>query len=161
MEKKILILGVGNILLRDEGIGVRAVEYLQDQYIWPEHVRLLEGGTQGMMLMGAMQDCDLLLVLDAVLGDGPAGSLYRLKGDDLRQSLGFKDSMHQTDLVDTLICCQLNGHSPESVVLGMQPEDWHSLEVGLSPNIAARIPDLCRMALEELQKHHIQPIAKD
>ena len=67
-DKRILILGVGNILLTDEGFGVRAVEYLEAHYRWPAHVRLMDGGTQGLMLMPELQECDFLVVLDVVLG---------------------------------------------------------------------------------------------
>ena len=148
---RILILGVGNILLRDEGIGVAAVRRLQECYEWPENVELLDGGTQGIKLMPQIQQCDLLLVLDAVLGDGPPGALYRLEGNEVRNSLGFRDSVHQTDLADTLLFCRLaGGPCPEVLVLGMQPAEWHTLQPELTPESAARIPALCAYAVKEL-----------
>jgi hydrogenase maturation protease len=153
---RILVLGVGNILLGDEGLGVEALRCLAESRVWPENVRLLDGGTQGMMLMAEMQECDFLLVLDAVLGDGPPGTLYRLTGEDLRKSLSFRDSMHQTDLVDTLICCELGGRRPETLVLGMQPEDWQSVRAELTPAVAARIPALCGAALAELRLRGVE-----
>jgi hydrogenase maturation protease len=153
---RILILGVGNVLLRDEGIGVAAVRYLQERYEWPENVELLDGGTQGLKLMPLIQECDFLLVLDAILGDGPPGALYRLKGDEVRNSLGFRDSTHQTDLVDTLACCRLAGHCPETLVIGMQPTEWRSLQPELTLESAARIPALCACAIEELQHRGVE-----
>ncbi len=149
---RILILGVGNILLGDEGLGPAALNMLRERRQWPEHIRLLDGGTLGMGLMAEIQDCDFLLVLDAVLGEDAPGTIYRLTGEDLRKSMGFKDSMHQMDLVDTLICCELTGTRPETVVLGMQPGTWRDLRAELSPAIAARLPDLCAAALEELRR---------
>lgn len=151
MPQKILVLGVGNILLADEGIGVRAIEHLQNHYSFPAHVRLLEGGTQGLMLMDALMDCDILIVLDAVLGKGEPGTFYRLTDDNLRQSLTFRDSMHQTDLVDTLISCDLAGHRPDAIVLGMQPADYTSLCPELTPAVAQRLPAFCDWALKELR----------
>lgn len=150
-DKRILILGVGNILLTDEGFGVRAVEYLEAHYRWPVHVRLMDGGTQGLMLMPELQECDFLVVLDVVLGPEAPGTVYLLEGEDLRKSLSFRDSMHQTDLVDTLIYCDLAGHRPDAVVIGMEPADYHTMEIGLTPVCQARLPDLAGKVVEELR----------
>ena len=97
-QKKVLILGVGNILLRDEGFGVRAVEYLQQHYQWPDNVRLLDGGTQGLMLLPAIQDCHSLVVLDVVLGPEAPGTVYLLEGDDLKhlEVVRLNDCAHHT-----------------------------------------------------------------
>lgn len=145
----VLILGVGNILFTDEGIGVRAVEHLRGQAALPPGVELLDGGTLGGRLMDAIMACRRLIVLDAVLGGGAPGSIYRLEGEGLRKSLSFRDSMHQTDLVDTLVYCDLIGHRPETVVFGMEPADYQSMGTELSPVCAARIPDLAECALRE------------
>ena len=152
MAQRVLILGVGNILFSDEGIGVRAVEYLREHATFPDNVVLLDGGTLGMRLMDAIMDCDLLIVLDAVLGEGTPGSLYRLEGDQLRNSLSFKDSMHQLDLVDTLVFCELAGHRPKAVVVGMEPSDYQTMCPELTPVCAAQIPEMCRRALEVLHQ---------
>lgn len=148
----VLILGVGNILFTDEGIGVRAVNHLRDHAALPAGVELLDGGTLGGRLMDAIMACRRLIVLDAVLGDGKPGDIYRLEGEDLRKSLSFRDSMHQTDLVDTLIYCELLGNRPKTVVLGMEPADYRSMGTELSPCCAARIPDLAELALRESQR---------
>ena len=148
---KILVLGVGNILYTDEGVGVRAMERLRETYIFSDNVTLMDGGNLGMRLMGPLLETDSCIVLDAVLGDDAPGTIYRLTGNDLRKSLAFKDSMHQSDLVDTLISCELIGHRPETVVIGMEPEDFKTLAVELSPAIAARLPAMCEIALAELR----------
>jgi len=142
-DKNILVLGVGNILLTDEGFGVRAVEYLQTHYDWPPNVRLMDGGTSGLMLMGELQQCDVVIVLDVVLGSGEPGSVYLLEGEDLRNSLSFRDSMHQTDLLDTLISCELAGHRPQAFVIGFQPYDFKTMSVELTPEAQAALPDFC------------------
>ena len=154
-DKKILILGVGNILLTDEGFGVRAVEYLETHYRWPERVRLMDGGTQGLMLMPELLECDFLVVLDVVLGPEAPGTVYLLEGEDLRKSLSFRDSMHQTDLLDTLITCHMAGHRPEAVVIGLQPFDYKTMQVGLSPQAQALLPEFCRKAGEEMARRGI------
>ena len=148
--ERILVLGVGNILYTDEGIGVRAMELARERWDFPENVTLLDGGTLGMGLMAALTSCDIVFVLDAVLGGGEAGAIYRLTVLDLRRSLSFRDSMHQTDLADTLIFCELIGKRPEAVVLGMEPEDYMSMGTELSPTARKRLPLLCGLLRDEL-----------
>ena len=150
VPRKILILGVGNILYTDEGVGVRAVERLLETYDFSDNVTLLDGGNLGMRLMGPLMDADYCIVLDAVLGGDVPGTIYRLTGEDLRKSLAFKDSMHQSDLVDTLLSCELVGNRPETVVIGMEPFDFKTLGIELSPAIAARVAAMLDIALREL-----------
>lgn len=150
--KRILVLGVGNILYTDEGVGVRVVEHLQAGYSFSENVILMDGGTLGTRLMGPILEADFLIVVDAVLGGDPPGAIYRLTGDDLRKSLAFKDSMHQTDLVDTLIYCGLVGNRPDAVVVGIEPEDYQSMAVELSPTLAKRVPDMAQVVLREIEQ---------
>lgn len=148
---KILILGVGNILYTDEGVGVRAVEQLLADFDFSDNVTLMDGGNLGMRLMEPLMACDYCIVLDAVLGGDVPGTVYRLTGEDLRKSLAFKDSMHQSDLVDTLIYCELIGKRPETVVIGMEPFDFKTMAVELSPTIAERVPAMLDIALAELR----------
>lgn len=154
----ILVLGVGNILFTDEGIGVRAVELALSRYQFPRGVTLLDGGTLGMGLMGALMDCDLVIVLDAVLGGGEPGAIYRLTGDDLRKSVSFRDSMHQTDLVDTLIYCDLAGHRPDAVVLGMEPADYQTMGTELSSVATDRLPLLVDLLIRELAERGAEAV---
>ncbi|AGW14015.1 HyaD/HybD family hydrogenase maturation endopeptidase [Megalodesulfovibrio gigas] len=150
---RILVMGVGNILYTDEGLGVRLVEHLEARYDFSEQVTLFDGGTLGMRLMGPIMECDLLIVLDAVLGGDEPGAIYRLTGDDLRKSLAFKNSMHQTDLVDTLIFCQLAGHCPEAVIIGMEPFDYETMHPEISPLAQERLPLMAEVALKEIAAH--------
>ncbi|EPR42216.1 hydrogenase expression/formation protein [Desulfovibrio sp. X2] len=150
--KRILVMGVGNILWSDEGLGVRTVEWLEKNYDFSGNVSLFDGGTLGMRLMEPIMESDLLIVVDAVLGDGDPGSIYRLTGDDLRKSLAFKNSMHQTDLVDTLIYCDIAGHRPEAVVIGVEPYDFQTMAVEVSPCIAERMPEIAKVVLEEISR---------
>lgn len=149
---RILVLGVGNILYTDEGLGVRAVSFLQENYSFSENVTLMDGGTLGIKLMDAMMNCDYLIVVDAVLGGSNSGSIYRLTGEDLRKSLGFNDSMHQTDLVDTLIYCELAGNRPETVVIGMEPTDYQTMSTEVSPLTAEKLPAMHTFVLEEVSR---------
>ncbi|EMG38745.1 hydrogenase expression/formation protein [Desulfocurvibacter africanus PCS] len=152
IDRNILVLGVGNILFTDEGVGVRLVERLQAEYDFSENVTLMDGGTLGTRLMDPIMASKYLVVVDAVLGDDAPGSIYRLTGDDLRKSLAFKNSLHQTDLVDTLIYCDILGNRPEAVIVGIEPHDYKTMAVDLSDTIQTRMPDLMAAVLAEVAK---------
>ncbi len=147
----ILVLGVGNILYTDEGAGVRVIEKLLEDYDFSDNVTLLDGGTLGTKLMEPIMACQKLIVVDAVLGGDEPGSVYRLTGEDLRKSLAFKNSLHQSDLVDTLILCELTGHRPEAVVIGVEPHDYKSLAVELSDVVTQRLPRIAEIVLDEVR----------
>jgi hydrogenase maturation protease len=149
--RRILLLGVGNILYRDEGVGVHALRLLEQNYRFSDNVTLTDGGVMGKLLMAVLMEHEAVVVLDAVLGGEKAGTVYRLEGEGLRKSLGFHDSQHQVDLVDTLISCGLIGNRPETVVIGMEPENYTEPGTELTPTCAAALPKLVKHALEELQ----------
>ena len=149
-DKRILVLGVGNILFTDEGIGVRCIERMQQDFSFSDNVTLMDGGTLGTKLMGPILESDYLIVCDAVLcGDAP-GSVYRLMGEDLRKSLAFRDSMHQTDLVDTLGMCELVGNRPEAIVIGMEPADYHTMALELSETADRSMPVMIESVVREI-----------
>jgi hydrogenase maturation protease len=149
---RILVMGVGNILFTDEGLGVRVIEALEEKYTFSENVELFDGGTLGMRLMDPIMNSDYLIVVDAVLGDGEPGDVYRLTDDDLRKSLAFKNSMHQTDLVDTLIYCDIAGNRPEAVVVGVEPYDFQTMAVELSGTIQEKLPSILEKVVGEISK---------
>lgn len=150
-QRRILVLGVGNILYTDEGVGVRCVEKLEREYEFSDNVTLMDGGTLGMRLMDALLNCDMAIILDAVLGGQAPGTIYRCTGDDLRKSVAFKDSMHQSDLVDTLIYCGLIGTRPDAVVIGIEPHDYHTMSIEVSEALAERLDDMAGHALKEVE----------
>lgn len=149
--KKILLLGVGNILYRDEGLGVYAVQELEKKYDFPDTVSVVDGGVMGKLLMSVLMDHDLVIVADAVLGGGEPGDCYRLTDEGLRKSLGFRDSQHDVDLVDTLISCELIGKRPETVVIGMEPGDYLTMSTDMTPACLEKFPKFLGHILEELE----------
>lgn len=151
MIKRILLLGVGNILYKDEGLGVYAFRHLQENYSFSDNVTLMDGGTMGKLLMSELMDHDVVIVMDAVLGGEAPGTVYRLVDEALRKSLGFHDSQHQVDLVDTLLSCELIGKRPETVVIGMEPGDYVSMGTELTPVCREKMPKLISHVLEELE----------
>jgi hydrogenase maturation protease len=160
--ERIVVLGVGNILLRDEGVGVRAVEELQRRYGFPDNVSVVDGGTQGLWLLSTLQECDHLIVLDAVMGKSEPGAIYRLTGDDLPKGLRAKQSAHDSDLVECLNLCKLIEVGPQTcVVLGVQPADIQPFGLELTERVAGSIESLLDRALDELKALGVTPAKKD
>jgi len=158
MMDQITILGVGNILLRDEGVGVRVVEELKKTYIFRENVSLVDGGTQGLWLLATIQESDHLVVVDAVLGGGEPGSLYRLEKADLPKGLRVKQSAHDSDLVEALNLCALLDNGPKSVgVIGIEPLNIAPFGLELSQEIESKVDDMVGRVIDEMKKLGVTP----
>ena len=150
--KRIMILGVGNLLFSDEGVGVRVAESLQDHFNFSDNVRVVDGGTLGIHLLSVISEADHLIIVDAVRNGGEPGTLYRLAGDEIPKRILAKNSLHQVDLLETLTCCQALDHVPETVIIGIEPQDITTLGVELTPAIRVRMDDLIHAVLAELDK---------
>jgi len=146
------VLGIGNILLSDEGVGVRVIEALAGDGDWPAAVELIDGGTCGMELLDQLEDLDLLVVVDCVRGARPAGTPVVLRGDAVPVFFRTKLSPHQVGLSDVLASLELTGKAPhETVIIGIEPESL-SLGMELTPTIAARLPELIALTRAELER---------
>ncbi len=150
---EVLVLGVGNLLLGDEGVGVHAVRALGRDYTFPPEVELLDGGTAGMELLEPIRQARHLIVIDAVDAGAAAGTVLRLAGDEVRVFFGRSHlSPHQVGLSDVLAVARLAGRAPMSVtVYGIEPE---SLEPGLelTPRVAQALPALLQQVVDELRR---------
>lgn len=145
----LLILGVGNILLSDEGVGVRIIEAMKEVTL-PDNVELLDGGTGALDLLDVMANRDKVIIIDAVKGGGEPGAVYRFGPEDIRMQRQCFTSVHQVSLLDTLSMARLAGCSPSDIVIfGIEPRrvDW-GLE--LSPKVAAAVPRVIELVLNEL-----------
>ena len=150
-QPQITVLGIGNILLTDEGFGVRVIEKLFDDYLFPDNVAIVEGGVLGIHLLGTLSRADHLIVVDAVKNKQPPGTLYRLEKEELPERILMKNSLHQTDFLETLTLCQMIEQAPETiVVLGAEPEDIVTHGVELTPVVAARVDEMVDRVLQEL-----------
>ena len=155
MASPVTVLGVGNIVLRDEGFGVRVAQQLATDYDGPEEVQILDGGTLGIELLRFLEGTKKLLILDAVKGGTP-GKVYRFAGDEVKGHFRDKLSAHEIGISDILTLFELTDKPrPEVVVLGASPVE---LEAGLelSPALSALVPEAERMAVEELRRWGIE-----
>ena len=147
----VLVLGIGNILLKDEGIGVHAIQEFEKRYQIPDDVTVVDGGTAGMELIQYIAGKDTLIIVDALKTGADVGTLIRLSGDEVPQFFRTKISPHQLGLSDMLAAMKLTDETPETVVLiGVIPKDLGT-GLDLSDEIAGKIDPLVQMVVTELQ----------
>jgi hydrogenase maturation protease len=146
-----LVLGIGNLIMTDDGVGVRVVHLLQERFRFPEQVKVMDGGTLGLDLLHYLEGVRRLLVVDAVETGGPPGTLVRLIGDEINIAFRTKLSPHQMGLQDLLLVAELQGFAPEEMVLlGVQPAEI-GMGTELSATVEAQVEPLVGLVLQELE----------
>lgn len=153
IHTRILVLGIGNILWADEGFGVRVLETLNRDFVFPEHVTLLDGGTQGLYLLPYLEETDGLVIVDAVDYGLPPGTVHVLVDDQVPAVLASrKVSLHQTGFQEILGLLALRGRTPARIVLvGVQPEILDDYGGGLSATVAAQVDEAANRVLKVLR----------
>lgn len=152
MNPRITVLGVGNVLYTDEGFGIRVVEKLEAQYQFPDDVIVVDGGVLGVNLLGILSQPQHLIVVDVIRYGKAPGSLYRLADEEIPKRVLAKMSLHQVDLIEALTLCQALDHVPETVIVGVEPEDMKTFQMALTPTIEGKIDAVIDMVLKELDR---------
>lgn len=157
----ILVLGVGNLLLSDESIGVHVINQLENEYVFPDGVELVDGGTAGMELLDYIAKREHVMIVDAVLTGDEPGTVVILKDDDVPALFNNKVSPHQLGLSDLLGALKLTEESPENIFLvGIVPE---SVEPGLemTDTVSKTIPTVKKLLLEHLNNIGVSIVKKE
>jgi hydrogenase maturation protease len=150
MSGRRVVLGVGNILNRDEGLGVRALERLEQRYGALPGVEYIDGGVLGLSLLPLVEACDYLLILDAVDMGGDPGRVVDMGGDEIRLFSNVRMSEHQITFQEVLGLAFVRGRLPSNLhLLGLQPADL-SIGLEMSAPIAARLDNIAAKAVEVL-----------
>jgi hydrogenase maturation protease len=149
-QPRILVLGVGNVLLSDEGTGVHLINKLQQEYGFSDNVTLLDGGTLGMRLLGPISQASCLIAVDVALRGKRPGSIVRLTLNDIRTGAGVKNSMHQVSFIETLLLAEMMELLPPIVIIAIEPQDMQTMGMSLTPALAGKMDELCARVLEEI-----------
>lgn len=145
-----VVIGLGNPLMGDDGLGLAVLDELRSGYALPPEVALVDGGTWGMNLLPVIEEADELILIDAINAGQTPGSLVRLERDRLPRYLATKISPHQVDLRDVLGLAELRGTLPQNTVaLGLQPESVE-LRNSLSDILRCRVDTLAAAVVQEL-----------
>jgi hydrogenase maturation protease len=156
-KQHVLILGIGNLLWADEGWGVRVVEDMHRRYEFPDNVRLLDGGTQGLYLVQDICDADALLVFDAIDYGLEPGTLKLVEGAEVPRFMGAKKmSLHQTGFQEVIMSAELLGRCPRHMLLvGLQPVELEDFGGSLRDISKAKMPDAIAAGLAWLGRFGI------
>ncbi|MCK9594558.1 MAG: HyaD/HybD family hydrogenase maturation endopeptidase [Candidatus Omnitrophica bacterium] len=144
------VIGCGNLLMQDEGIGVHLIEYLKGKTI-PQGVELVDGGCSGFDLLGFIQESREVVIVDAVKAGGKPGDIYKFSPDDYRTDTFPKTSLHDVSLKDIFEIVKKTGNLPRITIFGVEPKtiDWG---MELTPEVGEVLPRLAELVIKEI--HH-------
>jgi len=150
-KKKIGILGIGNLIVGDEGFGVHAVRYLEENYEFPDSVLIRDGGTAGIYMSPFLEECDPVLVIDVVDIDAEPGSMHYYSNEDVKAGkISTRMSPHQLGLLEILEICKLRDAAPETLEFYcVVPKDLIT-STELSDVVAPRVKEICEIVLKRL-----------
>ena len=150
--KRLLVLGVGNLLLTDDGAGVHAVTELAGEEGWDQDkVDFLDGATFTQDIFYVFQKYERVLVLDTVKGGREPGTVYRFTEENLRDNYEQRLSLHDIDLLDSLKMAELLGNKPEVMVIGIEPLTISEWSMEMSEPVKAKYPTFLEAARREIR----------
>ncbi len=153
----ITILGVGNILLKDEGFGVHFVRWFSERYQLPENVKAIDGGTRGYALLDIICSCDHLIAIDVIKTKDIPGSIYRFNAEEMRIHMPAPTSAHEVEFFDVLFQAELLGESPEVTFLCIVPQDYGDMDLEMNAIMQEKFSTMETLLLKELEHHKIFP----
>ena len=152
MTKKMKILGCGNTLMGDDGVGIRVIERLQEMKL-PESIEIIDAGVGGMAILSWIEDADKVIIVDAVqTGNEPPGTVYMFTDKELPPSDMFMLSLHDLNLVDTINVGRVVQKMPdEIVIIGVEVKRVAEFTKELTPEVEGAIPEVIDLVLKELE----------
>ena len=154
-----IVIGVGNMLFKDEGIGIYASEYIKQNYKFDdETLEIIDGGTLGFKLMTYFQEYDNVIILDTVSIEDEVGGIYRLPSDVLLGLGNYRKTAHEVEIVEMLeIVSVLDSHAKVTII-GIIPEDIVSVGIGLTEQMENRFEEFILNGIKELESLGIKAI---
>jgi hydrogenase maturation protease len=154
---KVAVVGAGTILFQDEGVGVYAVKYLEENFNFEGDITLVDGGVLGFKLMTYYTDYDRVIILDTItMHQDDPGSIYNIPAQELLGLGSYKQTAHEVEIVEMLEIAALNGNISDVQIIGIVPFDILSVNIGLSDPIKKAFPLFIKTALEEIKKTGIK-----
>lgn len=137
--KPVLVLGIGNLLMRDEGVGVHVVNRIMEEGDIPSGVEVIDGGTAGFDLVPLMKDREKIIIVDALSMEDSPGSIYRFTPEDVDSGRrGY--SLHGIGIMDVIGMLRMMGDDPEIEIVGIVAEDISTLDISLSDAVMDAVP---------------------
>jgi len=152
MQDKNIVIGVGNLLFCDDGIGVLAIKYLQENFKFEPALELLDGGTLGFNLAEYFLEYDNVFIIDTISSSDEAGTIYKIPSDELLGSGSYKNTAHEVEVVQMLEACELYERKAKVTIFGIVPKDIISVKIGLSKTIELKFDELIKLIIHEIEK---------
>jgi len=153
----VLVLGIGNVLMTDDSVGIRVINELERRFRFPENVELLDGGTSGIELLSYIVNRDYLIIVDAIKSDLPPGTVVKVEGEDVPAKFMTRISPHQLGLSDLLAAATLTGELPKEMVLfGIEPKVI-SLGLEMTDEVKGSFEKLLGVVVDELRRIGADP----
>jgi len=151
----VTILGVGNILLADEGFGVHFVKWLNTRYRPDDRIRLVDGGTLGYALIDIICSCDHLIVIDVLKAKDTPGSVYRFNTDEMQAHMPPPTTAHEVTFFDVLFKVELMDELPETVFLCIVPQDYGAMNLEMTEVMRDKFPVMEELLFAELSRLNV------
>lgn len=149
------VVGVGNILFKDEGIGIYAAKYLEENYIFSGDITIVDGGTLGFKLMTYYSEFDKVIILDTVSITDTPGSVYNLPAEELLGLGSYRQTAHEVEVVEMLEICSMMDNMAEVTLIGMIPEDIQSVAIDLTSSMKNAFALFIDEVIKEIKKSGI------
>ncbi|OIP54628.1 MAG: Ni/Fe hydrogenase [Helicobacteraceae bacterium CG2_30_36_10] len=157
---KNIVIGVGNLLFCDDGIGVIALHYLRKNYGFTPELELLDGGTLGFNLAEYFLEYDNVFIIDTIFASDEVGTIYKIPSDELLSSCRYKNTAHEVEVVQMLEACELHGKRANVTVFGIIPQDINSVKIGLSEILHTKVEMLIQAVIQEIEALDVKVIRK-
>lgn len=144
------IIGIGNLLLKDEGFGIHFIDHLRKKYIFDSNIRVIDGSTMGYGLLDDIFNLDNIIVIDALKTDEKPGSIFKFDSENLPVGL-MKKTAHDVEFIDAITMCKLQGHNPKITIFAISPEDASNVGMDISYPLKNAMPHFESLILEEIK----------
>jgi len=150
------ILGIGNILMGDEGFGIHFARWFSKHYRTNDDVRIIDGGTLGYALLDIICSCDNLIIIDVLKVQDTPGSIYRFNKEEMELHMPPPTTAHEVTFPDVLFKAELIGEAPDTVFLCIVPHNYKDLRMEMSPFLYDKFDVMEKFLLVELEKLNIK-----
>lgn len=151
----VTVLGIGNILMGDEGFGVHFVRWFSGRYRAKDEVKIIDGGTLGYALLDIICSCHHLIVIDVIKTQDIPGSIYRFNKQEMELHMPPPTTAHEVTFPDVLFKAELLGEAPETIFLCIVPQDYKDLRMEMSSFLYDKFENMEKLLLAELEKLNI------
>ena len=149
---KNIVIGVGNLLFKDDGIGVIAASYLRKNFNYEPELEILDGGTLGLNLIEYFVDYDNVFIIDTISIDEEVGSIYKIPSHELLSGGRYKNTAHEVEVVQMLEAAELHETQANITIFGVVPEDINSVEIGLSKSLVDKFDMLIQAVIKSVEE---------